>query len=264
MELLQNNLAISKIILSIFVPIGHENPIHKNRPSHGFAFNIDCDTTYRFDTGETLTCHSGELIYLPRFSNYTVSSIAPKKDKSEGVYAINFLFVDENISAPPVVMKVKAQEDVLSCFIKATNTYIKGKTSFQEQLFIELYKIIKILKKESFYYSAMDKTLKTLSPALQYIENNYQQEIISISHLACLCKISEPYLRKLFNDAFSTSPALYIRNMRIKYAKTLLRSGEYSVTGVAMLSGFNDPSYFCREFKKATGSSPKEYQYLHQ
>ena len=264
MELLKNKLVISKIALSVFVPYGCGKPVHKNRPTHGFAFNVGCDTTYRFDTGETLTCHSGELIYLPQLSNYTVNSIAPKKDKSEGVYAINFLFVDDKISFPPMVIKVKAKEEILSCFIRANNACTKGNLSFYEETFIELYRIIKILKNETLHYSAMGKILKTLNPALQYIENNYTQENISISHLSTLCKVSEPYLRKLFNDVFSTSPALYIRNMRIRYAKTLLKSGEYSITDVAMLSGFNDSSYFSREFKKATGISPKEYLTLHQ
>ena len=264
MELLKNKLAISKIILSIFVPYGLGNPVHKNRPAHGFAYNVGCDTTYCFDTGETLTCHSGELIYLPRFSNYTVNSVSQKKDKSEGVYAINFLFADDTPPTPPTIIKVKAKEEVLACFIRANNACTKGNISFYEETFIELYKILKILKNEIFHYSTTGKSLKTLTPALKYIENNYTQENISISYLSKLCKVSEPYLRKLFNDAFSIPPALYIRNMRIKYAKNLLKSGEYSITDVAILSGFNDSSYFSREFKKATGTSPKEYQVLHQ
>ena len=44
-----------------------------------------------------------------------------------------------------------------------------------------------------------------------------------------------------------------------KYAKELLRSGERSVTDVAILSGFNDAAYFSREFKKIEGVSPTEY-----
>ena len=67
------------------------------------------------------------------------------------------------------------------------------------------------------------------------------------------------YLRKLFNIAFSVSPSNYIRNMRINYAKELLCTGEYSITSVAALSGFNSVVYFSREFKKATGVPPNKY-----
>jgi AraC-like DNA-binding protein len=47
--------------------------------------------------------------------------------------------------------------------------------------------------------------------------------------------------------------------MRIRYAKRLLRSGEYSVTDAAMLLGFSDTAYFSREFKRSVGMSPSEY-----
>jgi two-component system response regulator YesN len=40
----------------------------------------------------------------------------------------------------------------------------------------------------------------------------------------------------------------------------LLLTGEYSVSEVAGLAGFNDISYFSREFKRATGVSPSEYE----
>ena len=47
--------------------------------------------------------------------------------------------------------------------------------------------------------------------------------------------------------------------MRIRYAKDLLDSGEYSISDAAFISGFNDVAYFSREFKKATGTQPSEY-----
>jgi AraC-like DNA-binding protein len=47
--------------------------------------------------------------------------------------------------------------------------------------------------------------------------------------------------------------------MRINYAKELIKSGEYSITEIAIISGFCDVSYFSREFKKAIGVTPKDY-----
>ena len=95
---------------------------------------------------------------------------------------------------------------------------------------------------------------------MNYIDENYTKENISISYLAELSGVSESYLRRLFQLVFSVSPAVYMRNMRIKYAKELLLSKEYSVTDVAMLSGFNDAAYFSREFKKSEGVSPSDYE----
>ena len=43
-----------------------------------------------------------------------------------------------------------------------------------------------------------------------------------------------------------------------------MRNQDVSIADVAMLSGFNDVSYFSREFKKSEGISPKEYKSLHE
>ena len=44
------------------------------------------------------------------------------------------------------------------------------------------------------------------------------------------------------------------------YAKYLLTSTSLKVSAVASLSGFDDPLYFSRVFKKNTGYSPDKYR----
>ena len=51
----------------------------------------------------------------------------------------------------------------------------------------------------------------------------------------------------------------YLRNVRIKYAITLLNNGLDSIKNVAFLSGYSDPLYFSNVFKRVVGCSPKEY-----
>lgn len=48
--------------------------------------------------------------------------------------------------------------------------------------------------------------------------------------------------------------------MRIKRAKQLAESGEYNVSTIAYMTGFNDPKYFSKCFKKRYGVSPSEFQ----
>ena len=79
---------------------------------------------------------------------------------------------------------------------------------------------------------------------------------MKISELAKMCNISEVYFMRLFLSEFGISATVYIRNKRLDFAKDLLDSGEYSVTDAAFISGFNDTSYFSREFKKRFGIVP--------
>ncbi len=258
--MLKDEIVVTKIALALFMPGGQGRPIHKDRPTHGLVFNVGCTSSYSFEGGKTLMCHDGECIYLPKGSNYTAKRYDIVDSKGSGVYAINFLTLsDENMNTP-WVMKIKGENEIISFFSKAARTWMKKESGFYEECFSNLYKIIKQIKKESAQYSSKQKTVALLTPALQYINEKYVSESISVTKLAELCHVSEVYLRRMFQNAFSVSPAVYVRNKRIHYAKELLQAEEYSVTAVAMLSGFNDTAYFAREFKKIVGVTPSAYR----
>ena len=260
MDFFNEEVVINKIVAVVFVPHGRGKPVHRNRPTHGFAFNFGCATTYRFDTGETLVCRANELIYLPKGANYTVKP-DDNTQKNVGVYAVNFLLENEK-NFPPKLISVKSQTTLLSLFTKLSMAWRKKEVGYQEECFSRIYSIIKTLKTDLSHYIPAKKSREILAPALLHIDNYHLTETITTAQLAKLCNISEPYLRKLFQNLFGVSPIVYIRNLKIEYAKELLLSAEYSVTEIAMMTGFNDAAYFSREFKKATGISPNGYATL--
>ncbi|MDR0748859.1 MAG: helix-turn-helix transcriptional regulator [Tannerellaceae bacterium] len=55
------------------------------------------------------------------------------------------------------------------------------------------------------------------------------------------------------------SPTEYIRNIRLKRARLLLKEGTYNISEVAYKVGFNDAKYFSNCFKKEFGKTPGEY-----
>ena len=55
------------------------------------------------------------------------------------------------------------------------------------------------------------------------------------------------------------SPQKYLTNVRIKKAKTLLRS-DNKISIISEAVGYPDQLYFSRVFHKATGMSPTEYR----
>ena len=52
----------------------------------------------------------------------------------------------------------------------------------------------------------------------------------------------------------------FICQIRIKRAVQLFDSGEYNISQIAYMTGFNDPKYFSRCFKKIVGVTPSEYK----
>lgn len=102
--------------------------------------------------------------------------------------------------------------------------------------------------------------LSVIQPAIDYIHSNYYKKAISVSYLAELCNISTVHLCNCFVKTFAMPPVKYINSLRMSRAKELLISQMYSVSEVCFLSGFNDESYFSREFKKWSKETPSKFK----
>lgn len=261
MNIFKSEISLNTIVSVVFVPYGCGRPLHKDRPTHGFAFNVGCDVTYHFETGETLVCHADELIYLPKGANYTAKFDNEQSNVNTGVYAVNFL-LNNNEAFSPKTIQVKAKTTLHAAFSKMNVAWRKKDVAYRDDCFSLFYKILKTIKTDLANYAPMQKLRDVLAPALRFIDERHTTEQITSAQLASLCNVSEPYLRKLFHNLFGVSPIVYIRNLKIEYAKELLLSAEYSVTEIAMITGFNDAAYFSREFKKATGITPNGYATL--
>lgn len=102
---------------------------------------------------------------------------------------------------------------------------------------------------------------KYLSFSVNYIKNNYPKKI-TVSNLTKLLGISQPYLYKIFKEAFNKSPKSFITDYRISMAKELLSENDYSVAQIASLVGFSDSFAFSKCFSAKTGMPPTEYKML--
>lgn len=52
----------------------------------------------------------------------------------------------------------------------------------------------------------------------------------------------------------------YIEAVRMEKAKQLLLNRELSITEVAAYTGYSDPNYFSKVFRKYTSMSPRRYR----
>lgn len=75
--------------------------------------------------------------------------------------------------------------------------------------------------------------------------------------------LQKDYLRRRFKAAYGMTPHDYLMHLRIENGKKLLArmgEGDFSVADVAAMSGFYDPLYFSRAFKKYTGFAPTAWK----
>ena len=100
---------------------------------------------------------------------------------------------------------------------------------------------------ESSEDSALKQKLATVNA---YIEENFSRDL-SLEQIASDFYISKFYLTREYKKIYGKTIFQHIITCRINYGKKLLRFSDKSVEEIAHLCGFNDQSYFARQFKKS-------------
>ena len=72
--------------------------------------------------------------------------------------------------------------------------------------------------------------------------------------------MNRSYISHLFAEKKGISFSAFLRMIRICHAKEFLTDARWSVTDVALMSGYNDTSQFIRIFRQETGMTPKKYR----
>ncbi len=78
--------------------------------------------------------------------------------------------------------------------------------------------------------------------------------------LAARVYLSPDYLSHCFKQQTGLSLTNYIIEERIQEAKRLLSDKHKNIRDIAIACGFQNISYFTRQFKKSTGMTPREYR----
>ena len=94
---------------------------------------------------------------------------------------------------------------------------------------------------------------------ISYMEENYMKTI-SREELADVIHCNPQYLCHFFKKISGVSPVNYLIQLRIEQAKRMLKESNLTILEISMECGFNNTSYFVRQFRKYTGKTPREYR----
>ena len=100
-----------------------------------------------------------------------------------------------------------------------------------------------------------------LKETIEYIHAHLDAEL-SLRELASQLNLSPFYFARLFKKSLNLSPHRYVLQNRLERAKKLITSSNFSLSDIAMQTGFYDQTHFGKSFKKYVGVSPKAFSRL--
>ncbi len=246
-----SNITITEINCFAYIPLksGEKRRI-VNRPDTGLVFCPKGKSVY-IQGGKKYQCDSKHVLLLPDGADYTVESI-----EGDVCPLINFQCPEKFSEIQ--VFGVSDCNNLLYSFERFSREWsFNQKNNFYPAM-IYLYGIFNELRTQNPDTNA--ETPELVSKAVEYIYQNYADSGLCLENISKHLGVSSVYFRKLFREYYGISPMRYINGLRIKQAKTLLKSGTVSVEQVAANTGFSSVFSFSRAFKSVTGYAPTQYR----
>lgn len=131
---------------------------------------------------------------------------------------------------------------------------------------LELYRLLFLLKQRNQMVStdnvlnaAEKEKIDRYKRVVTYVQKHFAQKV-TLEELAGEARCNPQYLCHFFKEIAEVSPIQYLILYRLERAKEMLKDTTKPVLEVSMDCGFDNVSYFIRQFKKAEGITPRAYR----
>lgn len=229
---------------------------------------------------------SGEIVLLgsrlPHYWRNHSSYYQPSAEKNAEAIIIRFnqdYAGSEFLKIPPM----KPVFDLLNnakrgIFLAAHNDDLQQKlihllTLNEGQKIIALTEILLSIAIEKSYtylcsigYAHQYKSndIEKIDTVYNYVLNHFKADL-SVQDIALKCNMNTAAFCRYFKKKTGKTFKDFMNEIRLGNAAKLLLKGDLTIAEVAFESGFNNPSYFNRLFKRTKGITPTAYrlQYIH-
>lgn len=234
--------------------------------------------TYQIEL-QTFEAEPGDLFFIPPEVLHSIS-VRPGEIMRSETYVFHMNFIGSNyvdICGLRYLTPISKQQlippymftrshaifhSMGALFEKINRIYTVKEPGYEISLkaaFLELVALLlPFLEKADTLPSLQNEYIQKLKSVLSYIEEHLSENIC-IDELAGLCFFSQYHFMRFFKNYVGMSCMEYIKKRRLEKAATLLKEG-HPPLNAAMSAGFNNLSYFYREFKKSYGMTPKAFK----
>lgn len=150
-------------------------------------------------------------------------------------------------------------EEIIGAYLEFHQAMESSDTTLEsEATMLEmLTKLVNRYAQEKMKIKQFGKEHKAVRQVQDYIVANFDKNL-SLKKLSKLVNLSQFHLNRVFSEEVGMPPHAFQTQVRIAKAKELIRSG-FSLSEVALATGFADQSHFNRHFKRLMKITPGEY-----
>jgi signal transduction histidine kinase/DNA-binding response OmpR family regulator/ligand-binding sensor domain-containing protein len=172
---------------------------------------------------------------------------------------------------PVILLTAKTEmENRIEGLEMGADSYIP-KPFHPRHLFVRIEKLLKTREQVSEYFknnfgtpaynhqndfSSRDNQL--LQKCIDFIEKNHADENLDADHLGSHLALSKAQLYRKVKALTGLTPHGLIKNFRLKKARQMIADGQYSISDIIFMTGFNNRTYFYRSYKEVFGETPGE------
>lgn len=203
------------------------------------------------------TAGEGGLRYLVHFSGGFLERFFNKEVMDSMMNNLPFVFRPEEKETERI-------QSILEAMLQEYTKSQREDTPKNDALLAGyLYQLLFVMAYTTNQYVPYHYSDERITKIIQYINENYGQ-INDIEQIAEQFYVSKFHLCRFFKKNLGISLITYLNAIKIRQACAMIKSGNDSLTEIAMQCGFNSSSYFCKVFKSEQGISPTEYKKRHR
>ena len=97
----------------------------------------------------------------------------------------------------------------------------------------------------------------------QYMKENFHKNL-TLDMIADAAFLSASYASRLFKKEQDVSIMEFLMQIRMTEARRLLKETDLSIEVISERTGYSDPGYFTKVFRKSEGKTPSQYRQTHK
>lgn len=126
-----------------------------------------------------------------------------------------------------------------------------------------MLRVISIFARQKTFSRFLPERTVILDVRVQNVVTLMRRDLrarLKLNDMARAANLTSFHFCHLFKAETGSSPARYLKNLRLERARELLETTLLNVKEIRALIGLNDESHFARDFRATYGLTPQQYR----